>query len=156
MLWSSRMGVAWIESCVVVFAVLRLSRRFSNTLRRAWHSWLAFGTCDRVKFELRFCYIIPGGAHVVVQPHCSGSFGVVSVQFKVWALHVQRLEVLLPLFHAGCNSCSVITVRPSFPGQVWSSHALTFMIYRLCLRFIATSSLQRSLPRVPSRSLGSL
>ena len=30
-----------------------------------------------------------GGAHVIVQPHGSGGFGVVSVQFKVWALHVQ-------------------------------------------------------------------
>lgn len=132
---------------------------FSNTLRRACHSWLTFGACDRVKFEQGFCYIIPGGgggARVVLHPNGSGSFGVVSVYIKVWALHVQWLEVLLPLFHAGCISCSVITARPSFLGQVWSSHALTFMIYRFCLRFIATSSPQRSLPRVPSRPLGSL
>ena len=93
------MGGAWIKSGVVVYAVLRLSRSFSNTLRRAWHFWLTFRACDRVTFELGFCYIIPGGggAHVV-GAHGSGGFGVVSVQFKVWALHVQWVRCFVTSF----------------------------------------------------------
>ena len=51
-----------------------------------------------------------------------------SVQFKVWALHVQWVDVLLPLFHAGCNSCSTIAARPSVLCQVWFSHAVTFKV----------------------------
>ena len=39
-----------------------------------------------------------GGAHVVVQPHGSGCFGVVSVQFKVWALHVQWVRRFVTSF----------------------------------------------------------
>ena len=38
-LWASYMGCTWIESCVVVFAVLRLSRSFYVTLPRGWHFW---------------------------------------------------------------------------------------------------------------------
>ena len=125
MLWSSHMGVAWIESCVVVFAVLRLSRGCSNILRRAWHSWLTFGACNRVKFELGFCNIIPGGGpRVVLQPHGSGSFGVVSVYIKVWALHVQWLEVLLRLFHAGCISFQQL------PRVVWSWRELGLIFFK--------------------------
>ena len=52
MLWASHIGCTWIESCVVVFAVLRLSRSFRVTLRRAWHFRLTFGICDHVTFEL--------------------------------------------------------------------------------------------------------
>ena len=66
------------------------------------------------------------------------------------------LDVLLPLFHAGCNSCSITAARSSVLCQVWSSHAVTFMIHRLCLRFIAAFSPHGSLPRVPSRPLRSL
>ena len=39
-----------------------------------------------------------GGAHVVVQRHGSGGFGVVSVQFKVWALHVQWVRRFVTSF----------------------------------------------------------
>lgn len=65
------------------------------------------------------------------------------------------LDVLLLLFHAGCNSCSIIAAKPSVLCQVWFSHAVTFMIYRLCLCFIAAFSPHGSLPRVLSRPLGS-
>lgn len=66
------------------------------------------------------------------------------------------LDIFLPLFYAGCNSCSIIAARLSVLGQVWSSYALTFLIYRLCLRFIVAFSPHGSLPRVPSQPLGSL
>ena len=59
MLWASHMGCTWIESCVVVVAVLRLSRRVYVTLGGAWHFWLTFGARYHVTFELGFCYIIP-------------------------------------------------------------------------------------------------
>ena len=52
MLWASHIGCTWIESCVVVLAVLRLSRSFRVTLRRAWHFRLTFGICDHVTFQL--------------------------------------------------------------------------------------------------------
>ena len=116
------MGGAWIKSCVVVFAVLRLSRSFSNTLRRAWHFWLTFGACDRVTFEPGFCYINPGGAHVVVQPHGSGGFGVVSVQLKVWALHVKWVRCFVTSFSC-CMQFLFSYCRKAFgslPGVLFS------------------------------------
>ena len=66
------------------------------------------------------------------------------------------LDVFLPLFYAGCNSCSIIAARLSVLGKVWSSYALTFLIYRLCLRFILAFSPHGSLSRDPSQPLGSL
>ena len=50
-------GCTWIESCVVVFAVLRLSRRFCVTLGRAQLFWQTVGACDHVTFELGFSHI---------------------------------------------------------------------------------------------------
>ena len=58
MLWASHMGCIWIESCVVVFAVLRLSRSFHVTLHR---TRLTFGACDHVTFELHIWWGGGGG-----------------------------------------------------------------------------------------------
>ena len=61
-----------------------------------------------------------GGAHVVVQPHGSGGFGVVSVQFKVWALHVQWVRRFVTSFSRWMQFLSLPRV-PSRPlGSLWS------------------------------------
>ena len=54
MLWASHVGCTWIESCVVVFVVLRLSGRFYVTLCRGiFVMLLTFPSLTDQEFKLR-------------------------------------------------------------------------------------------------------